>query len=215
MLNFWRAQSDHPTPLVPLIHGGGWVQGDKTGYTHGVKHDLDAGISLVALNYRLVTQANEQDVRPPVKWPPEDAVRALKFVRSKSKEWNMDKTRIGATGGSAGGCASLWLAFHDDPADSKRSDRVAHESTGLFCIAVNGAADHARPRGPSRVDDQSALRRPYLRRPHQECSRWSLPCFYEESDRLLPWIEEYSPITHVSKKTHRTFSILCREKLPV
>ena len=38
-------------------------------------------------------------------------------MRSKAGEWNIDKKRIGATGGSAGGCSSLWLAFHDDMAD--------------------------------------------------------------------------------------------------
>src|SRR4051794_20111335 len=30
--DFWQAKSDKPTPLVLLIHGGGWVNGDKTGY---------------------------------------------------------------------------------------------------------------------------------------------------------------------------------------
>jgi len=32
----------------------------------------------------------------------EDAARALQFIRSKAKEWNIDKARVGATGGSAG-----------------------------------------------------------------------------------------------------------------
>ena len=30
--DFWQAKSDKPTPLVLLIHGGGWVNGDKRGY---------------------------------------------------------------------------------------------------------------------------------------------------------------------------------------
>src|SRR4029079_6647842 len=29
-LDFWQAKSDKPTPLVLLIHGGGWVAGDKS-----------------------------------------------------------------------------------------------------------------------------------------------------------------------------------------
>jgi len=68
-----------------------------------------------------------------------DAARALQFVRSKAAEWNIDKTRIGATGGSAGACSSLWLAFHDDLADPKSSDPVARESTRLLCAAVIGS----------------------------------------------------------------------------
>ena len=30
--DFWQAKSDKPTPVVLLIHGGGWMNGDKTGY---------------------------------------------------------------------------------------------------------------------------------------------------------------------------------------
>ena len=71
--------------------------------------------------------------------PLHDAARALQFVRSKAAEWNIDKERIGASGGSAGACSSLWLAFHDDMADPKSGDPVARESTRLWCAAVVGA----------------------------------------------------------------------------
>ena len=33
--DFWQAKSDKPTPVVLLIHGGGWMGGDKTGYGTG------------------------------------------------------------------------------------------------------------------------------------------------------------------------------------
>ncbi len=98
---------------------------------------LEAGISVAAVNYRYISQA--QDVSPPVKAPLHDAARALQFVRSKAGEWNIDKTRIGANGGSAGACSSLWLAFHDDLADAKSDDPIARESTRLWCAAVDGA----------------------------------------------------------------------------
>ena len=32
VFDFFQAKSDRPTPLVLLIHGGGWKGGDKTGY---------------------------------------------------------------------------------------------------------------------------------------------------------------------------------------
>ena len=73
-----------------------------------------AGISVAAINYRFVTQAQDAGIKPPVKWPLEDAAHAVQFLRSRASGWNIDKTRIGATGGSAGACSSLWLAFHDD-----------------------------------------------------------------------------------------------------
>ena len=131
VLDFWKAESDTPTPLVFVIHGGGWKEGSKERLHKFVDTPalLKAGISVVAINYRLMRHA--EGVEPPVKAPLHDAARALQFVRSKATEWNVDKARIGAAGGSAGACSSLWLAFHDDLADSASSDPVARESTRL------------------------------------------------------------------------------------
>src|SRR5581483_8975043 len=100
---------------------------------------LREGISVVSVEYRFIPEATKDGEVPPVLGPLGDAARALQFVRSKAKEWNIDKTRIGATGGSAGACSSLWLAFHPDMADPKSSDPIAQESTRLTCAAVVGA----------------------------------------------------------------------------
>src|SRR5205085_2793859 len=145
VLDFYQAKSDKPTPLVFYIHGGGWQNGDKNSVGN-VKQYLDAGISVAAINYRYVKNGVEDKIEPPVKAPLEDAARALQFVRSKSKEWNIDKQRIGATGGSAGACSSLWLAFHDDMADPKSKDPIARESTRLWCAAVLGAQTTLDPK---------------------------------------------------------------------
>src|SRR5215467_6763203 len=49
--DFWQAKSDKPTPVVLLIHGGGWMNGDKTGYgTSTIQPFLDQGISVAAIN---------------------------------------------------------------------------------------------------------------------------------------------------------------------
>ena len=102
ILDFWKAPSDNPTPLVFVIHGGGWQGGSKERLHRFVDTAalLKEGISVVAINYRLM--AHSQDVEPPVKAPLLDAARALQFVRCKADEWNIDKARIGAAGGSAG-----------------------------------------------------------------------------------------------------------------
>ena len=134
VLDFYKADSSKPTPLVFYIHGGGWTAGSKDKF--GVDPYLKAGISVVSIEYRFIQEAQAAGVKPPVEWPLHDAARALQFVRSKAAEWNIDQTRIGATGGSAGACSSLWLAFHSDMADPKSSDPIARESTRLFCAAV-------------------------------------------------------------------------------
>jgi acetyl esterase/lipase len=193
VLDFWQARSDKPTPVVLYIHGGGWRGGDKGGLGAAtIKGYLDAGISVAAINYRYTQQAVELKVEPPVKAPLEDAARALQTIRAKSMEWNLDKKRIGATGGSAGACSSLWLAFHDDLADPKSSDPVARESTRLWCAAVNGAQTSLDPKEllewiPNYTYGAHAFGLPNIK------------ALCDKRDGVLKWIKEYSPIEHVSR----------------
>ena len=189
VLDFYRAESDKPTPVVFYIHGGGWRGGDKKTNPQAF---LDQGISVVAINYRYTQNGVEDKVEPPVKAPLGDAARALQFVRSKAAEWNLDKQRIGATGGSAGACTSLWLAFHDDIADPKSDDPVARESTRLYCAAVNGA----------QVSLDPLELREWMPNYRYGAHAFGLPniqSVIENRERVLKWIKEYSPIEHVSK----------------
>ena len=202
VLDFYKAKSDKPTPLLFFIHGGGWVAGDKSGMTGpSVKSYLAAGISVVSINYRYSWQAQLAGVKPPVEWPLHDAARALQFVRSKAGEWNLDKQRIGASGGSAGACSSLWLAFHKDMADPKSGDPVARESTRLWCAAVTGAQTSLDPQQLKEWTPNSRYGGHAFgfMDPKDIKSRDTrFAEFLAARESLLPWIKEYSPIEHVT-----------------
>jgi acetyl esterase/lipase len=89
---FWRAKSDQPTPLLFYIHGGGWSGGDRSVVRSMLKAALDAGISVVSVEYRTIKDSTADGLVPPVKGPMFDCARALQFTRSKAKDWNIDKT---------------------------------------------------------------------------------------------------------------------------
>ncbi len=201
VLDFWKADSARPTPLVFHIHGGGWVNGDKAKVA-SLERYLSAGISVVSINYRYVQHAIAAGVKPPVEWPIHDAARALQFVRSKSAEWNLDKTRIGATGGSAGACSSLWLAFHADLADPKSKDLVARESTRLWCAAVSGAQTTLDPQQMKEWTPNSKYGGHafgFFPNPTDLKTRdTQFAPFLAARESLLPWIKEYSPFQHVT-----------------
>jgi len=194
VLDFWRAESAAPTPLVFVIHGGGWQGGEKERVNRFVNVEglLAQGISVVAINYRLIRHATEDGVVPPVKAPLHDAARALQYVRSQAAAWNVNKARIGAAGGSAGACSSLWLAYHDDLADPKSNDPVARESTRLFCAAVTGAQTTLDPL-------QMKTWTPNSRYGGHAFGLGSFAEFLAARDRLQPWITEYSPYALVTK----------------
>ena len=191
ILDFWKAPSDSPTPLVFVIHGGGWRGGNKELLHYYVDTAvlLKEGISVVAINYRLVEHA--QGIQPPVKAPLYDAARALQFVRSKADEWNIDKTRIGAAGESAGACSSLWLAYHDDLADPKSKDPIARESTRLLCTSVIGAQTTLDPKKMKEWTPNSHYG-------WHAFGKKNFPEFLADREKLLPWIVEYSPYALVS-----------------
>jgi len=203
VLDFYQAKSDKPTPVVFHIHGGGWRNGSKDKF--GYKPFTDKGISVVSINYRLINKDLDPRIEPPVKAPLEDAARALQFVRSKAKEWNLDKKRIGATGGSAGACSSLWLAFHDDMADPKSDDPVARESTRLYCAAVNGAQTSLDPK------EVREWMPNYTYGAHAFGYK-NLDEVEKNRDKVAKWIKEYSPIEHVTKDDPPVFLFYGGEK---
>lgn len=190
--DFYRAESDAPTPLLVMIHGGGWGALDKS-RTWGMQAKMMShGISLAAVNYRYCGEARRAGVKPPVQWPLHDAARAIQTMRHMAAKLNVDPQRVAAMGGSAGACTSLWLALHDDLADPESDDPVARQSTRLWCAGGAGA--------------QTSLD------PHQ-IREWIPTCvygghafgffdkdttkrfqrFYDSRAQIMDWVKEYSP----------------------
>lgn len=193
IMDFWQAESKSSTPLVFVVHGGGWKGGEKERLHRfvDVQELLNAGISVVAINYRLMKHVEGTGITPPVKVPMYDAARALQFVRSKAEEWNVNKNRIGAAGGSAGACTSLWLAYHDDLAEPKSNDPVARESTRIYCASV---------KGPQTTLDPKQMKEwtPNSNYGAHAFGMDSFDQFLAERESILHWIAEYSPYALVS-----------------
>ena len=194
VVDIWQAEEKNPTPLVLVIHGGGWRGGSKERVDRfvDVKVLLNAGISVAALNYRFVDQAIQENVEPPVKEPLHDAARCLQFIRSKSNPWNIDPTKIAATGGSAGACSSLWLAFHDDLCEPTSDDPVARQSTRLCCAAVKGAQTSLDPK---QMKDWT----PNSKYGGHAFGFLDFKTFLKSRDTILPLLAEYSPYSLVTK----------------
>jgi len=133
VLDLWKANSEEPTPLVMFIHGGGFRSGSKENISAlELREFLNSGISVASINYRLIPN-------DPLPAAFHDGRQALQFLRSKAKEWNLDKSKVGCFGGSAGAVVSMYLAFHDDMAVLESEDPIERESTRLTCVAsLNG-----------------------------------------------------------------------------
>ncbi len=217
VMDVYLADSDTPTPCVLHIHGGGWLGGDKTKFSlpGGPKALLKNGISVVSINYRYLKQTivNSGSTRgtgstlprgdyptPPVKVPLDDAARAMQFVRHHAKQWNINPDRIAVTGGSAGACSSLWLAFHDDLADPTSDDPIARQSTKPFCAATIGAQTTLDPVQilewmPNATYGGHAFGYVWDHSDHTV----EIRSFLKDRDAILPWIKNYSPYELVTQ----------------
>ena len=105
-----------PTPVVIYIHGGGFRSGARKspGMVRYLAASQKAGVAFVAVEYRLLKDI--MDATPPVSACLDDIMASVKFVQSKAKEWNLDLSRLGLMGGSAGAHSSLYLALTDNNA---------------------------------------------------------------------------------------------------
>lgn len=131
-----------PHGLVIYIHGGGFKFGDKK-YLYqrkdDIKYFIENNMAVATINYRFYNDSDKLGVRLCL----DDIKHAIQYFRHNAAQFNIDKTRIGCYGISAGAGASLYFAFHDDLAISGDTT-LSGESTRLKCagaISTQGTYD--------------------------------------------------------------------------
>lgn len=105
------------TPVLIYIHGGAWVDGDKSEFLQ-VKPLIEQtfpGYAMVSLNYRLFDFVSKQNRFPTQE---EDIKAALTYIRSKLIEWNVSDAIL-LSGASAGAHLALLHGLKNREADIK------------------------------------------------------------------------------------------------
>lgn len=100
---FLPEEGEGPFPVVFVIHGGAWEIGDKGDVQNApMLKALERGYGVVSINYRLSHEA----IFPAQIF---DCKAALRFIKANASKYILDKERIAAWGGSAGGHLSALL----------------------------------------------------------------------------------------------------------
>lgn len=189
VLDFWKAKGEGPRPLLVYIHGGGWTSGDKKQDVKIFHPFLDKGISYAAINYRLTPGS-------PLPAPVHDAARAIQFIKSKAKEWNINEKRIALTGGSAGACTSMWILLHDDLADPNATDPILRQSTRVAAAAVSAGQTSIDPKviepwlGPKVLEHRMI---------NMAVGEATIKGALDNYEKYRPLYLEFSPYNHVDK----------------
>jgi acetyl esterase/lipase len=145
-----KRDPDTRSPAVLLIHGGGWIGGNKA-----APREFNVGTTLAAAGY--VCASVNYKLEGDERWPTNlfDCKNAVRFLRANAAKLQIDADRIGVIGGSAGGHLALMVAYTSDvpaltpgPADSP----YANVSDRVRCVVdLYGITD---PRTRRKTDEQ-------------------------------------------------------------
>lgn len=131
---------DGPFPAVILVHGGGWMNGDKKTNCAALFAPLSqAGIAWFSVNYRLA---------PQYRYPAcvEDVETAIRWVKAHAAEYRIDPKRVALLGESAGGHIVQMVAVRATTADAP-----THLAALVpFYAPCDNVADSVRRGGPSK-----------------------------------------------------------------
>lgn len=101
-------KGEKPLPVIVFIHGGGWRGGDKnSGIGHVGRFVQSGEYAGASIGYRLTDEAQ---------WPAQihDCKAAIRWIKAHAKEYNLDATKIGVWGTSAGGHLVSFLGTSGD-----------------------------------------------------------------------------------------------------
>ena len=119
-------------PAIVVVHGGGWLKGDKTKFRALALKLASLGYVSSAIEYRLGYEA---------KFPAgiQDCLASVRFLRSQAERYGIDPKRIGAVGGSAGGhLVGLMATGWNDPQLSGKFDTREESPRVAAAIVMAG-----------------------------------------------------------------------------
>jgi acetyl esterase len=119
-----------PFPAVIIVHGGGWVRGDRRNDVAPLFKPLaDAGIAWFSIDYRLVIDPLHFGIAV------EDVETAIRFVKEHADEYHIDADRIALVGESAGGQLAAMAALNGSPGTSVKAVVAIYTPTDLVALA--------------------------------------------------------------------------------
>ena len=149
-----KERSEHPSPVIVWIHGGGWRAGSRDDGIGRFIPITRHGYIGVSIEYRL---SNEASFPAQI----EDCKAAIRFLRAHADEYGIDSERIGVWGASAGGHLVALLGTSADvvsleghggnPDQSSRVQAVCDffgPTDFLRMNDVRGRMDHDSPNSP-------------------------------------------------------------------
>ncbi len=118
------------TPAVIIVHGGGWVRGDRRTNVEPLFQPLaDAGFAWFSISYTLAS--SPMDFGSAVA----DVEAAVRFIRSRAADYHIDPDRIALIGESAGGQLAAMAALGSTTGANVKAVVAIYTPTDLVSLA--------------------------------------------------------------------------------
>lgn len=130
------AKRSKNTPVILLIHGGSWFEGDRSAFTDLAKYWRDKGYAAATMNYRF-TNTPENNIHPA---QVNDIAKAIEFIALKSGEWKISPDKFALQGASAGAHLSLLFAYKFDTGNKVKAVISMAGPTDLSVLGNAGPA---------------------------------------------------------------------------
>ena len=125
-------EGDGPFAAAIIVHGGGWVRGDRRVDVAPLFRPLeDAGIAWFSIDYRLAGNITQFGTAI------EDVRNAVLFVKAHAAEYRIDPERIALIGESAGGQLAAMAALEPAPGASVKAVVGIYAPTDLVSLATD------------------------------------------------------------------------------
>lgn len=126
-------------PAVLMVHGGGWISGDRSLLYFMATHLAAKNFVTVSVEYRLSPEAQYPAAVYDIK-------TAIRWMKDHAEEWGIDKVKIAILGTSAGGqLAALAGATADDPKFEDPADSSKTSTKTQAIVDVDGVLAFIHP----------------------------------------------------------------------
>jgi len=199
------SRSHDSTNVIVLIHGGGWVSGDKNDFdTFGNAFRIQ-GIAAVTMNYRYADAAKGRDYSDLL----DDVGSALKCLADSSRRYTVKAENICLLGHSAGGHLALLYAY------SRNSDRKVGKVVSLagptdlddpLFLSISGITDLVNNLTGFDIDKRKAAS------PVNHLSPVTTYLYHGKTDAIVPWQQSdklFSRVGSMNSKNRLTLIENC------
>lgn len=174
--DLYTPKRDGLLPALVVVHGGGWVKGSRKEMSSVARRLAKRGYISFNITYRL---------GPKYKYPLaiHDVKEAIRFLKSNAKKFNIDPSRVGVMGYSAGGHLSLMAGTNTKLKRFEGESKHPVKDTKVKAVVAG-----APPTDLTLFNENPST------------NGWIGP-----KDKNIKLFKEASPINYVSQKTASTF----------